>query len=313
MINMKYYINREIAKIIPNYSSSNKIYRLLILMVVLIQLLTSCVGTSPLFKAIRHDDIDEVNRLVNEGANVNEITKMSNCTPLWSAIVYKHPTEIIEALLKNGADVNAGCAGWTPLQGAAGIGRTDVVKLLLERKPNIDAINPHRNQTALDIAIQKNQTEIVQLIRNARKEQLGDLPESAHHTFTTLDLIGTFTKSLNENLKKNSTKPTSNISSPVNQNSSSDYLKNAANKAEERNEKNNRYYYELYTNEAEREWAEAKYHLEEAKHLEQLAGIGARQGKDESLNLEYAKKHRDEYKRHKAYAQKAEENAKIYK
>lgn len=173
---------------------------------------TVCIGqdkkeskkqSKELFRAIKENNILTVTQLITQGVNVNQLRVYQ--TPLYYA-VYKNKVEIVKLLLDNGANVNYGVPemgdsnsllfddGWSPLQCAALMGRTEIVKLLLEKEPNIDAIMKIRNQTALDMAIQKQNTEIINLIREARKNQLGDIPEREYHSF---DTVGAFLNLIN--------------------------------------------------------------------------------------------------------------------
>ena len=69
-------------------------------------LMTSYVGAkSPLFKAIKQNNITEVERLISQGANVNELKNFT--TPLYLATM-KDRIEIMKLLLNHGADVNVG-------------------------------------------------------------------------------------------------------------------------------------------------------------------------------------------------------------
>lgn len=187
-------------------------------------------GNSMLFKAIRHNDVNEAERYIAQGANVNEITRTTKVTPLYYAIS-KDRIDIVKLLLNNGANVNIGMlniynyaeVGWTPLQQAAIGNRIEIVKLLLDRKPDIDAINPYRNQTALDMAIQLNKTDVINLIRQARTKQLANIPEPAYRPFTTADLINTVS----------SKNPNSTVPSSTSTTSSTNQLKSANNYQEQ--------------------------------------------------------------------------------
>ena len=72
--------------------------------------------------------------------------------------------EIIELLLKHGADINITDAyNWTALMFAARNGHSETVKLLIDNKADIKAIN-HNSDTAKTLAEKNNHYDIVNMI-----------------------------------------------------------------------------------------------------------------------------------------------------
>ena len=91
-------------------------------------------GETRLYRAARSGNIKEVKRLLNNGANP-DVPDAHGLTPLHQA-AYWGETEIVDLLIKAGANVNAENKGrgWTPLHSAAVSGgmrsRKDVIDLL---------------------------------------------------------------------------------------------------------------------------------------------------------------------------------------
>lgn len=87
-----------------------------------------------IFAAIDRDQIDEVKRLLEDGADVNARTKEDGDTPLHLAAEGGH-LEIVRLLLDHGADVNARTRddNETPLGEAIGNHHADVADLLKRR------------------------------------------------------------------------------------------------------------------------------------------------------------------------------------
>lgn len=65
---------------------------------------------------------------------------MERFFPLYIAAQRGH-TEVVEILIKNGANVNENDNGWTPLQTASLKGREKVVEVLLKNGANINEKN----------------------------------------------------------------------------------------------------------------------------------------------------------------------------
>ncbi len=81
-------------------------------------------------------------------------------------------TEIGEILIAKGADVNARDErGWTSLYIAALEGRKENVELLISAGANINAKSKSRNSTPLDEAIRRKHSKIIDFLReNGAKE-----------------------------------------------------------------------------------------------------------------------------------------------
>ncbi|OFY18134.1 MAG: hypothetical protein A2W98_07475 [Bacteroidetes bacterium GWF2_33_38] len=82
---------------------------------------------------------------------------------LISEILYTGDTEIIQTLIKDGAEINTLINGNTPLGVAAGKDRIDVVNILLENGSNINKVDDNEF-TPLFIAISKNNYEMCKFL-----------------------------------------------------------------------------------------------------------------------------------------------------
>ena len=126
-------------------------------------------GTTPLHWAAHNGNVEEVKRLLKEGANAKAIndygaTPMSEAAELGNA-------EIIEALLKAGADVESpNSEGQTALMTVARTNRVDAARVLLKHGANVNARENWRGQTALMWAAAQSQPEMVQLLIKNRAD-----------------------------------------------------------------------------------------------------------------------------------------------
>jgi len=101
-------------------------------------------GWTPLHHAAQHGRSEAVAMLIARGADVN-VREEDGCTPLCFAAC-KGDVELTKLLIENGADVNARANNEAvPLHYAA---NTDVVEALLKGGADIDA-QDHRGWTAL--------------------------------------------------------------------------------------------------------------------------------------------------------------------
>lgn len=124
--------------------------------------LTGCM--TPLTSAARSGDINEVKRLLDEGAEVNEKNDKSGSALTWA--VYNGQTDIVKLLIEKGADVNGrqDTSGWIPLERAALVGNLDIAKLLIEKGADIDKALP-----GLERDGDKAGVKLLERIREERK------------------------------------------------------------------------------------------------------------------------------------------------
>lgn len=127
-------------------------------------------GESKLTRAIIANNVSEVQTIIDKKANVNilypNLKKPENKkTALFIAVENKVSCEIIDALIKAGADVNVVCPGLgTALNEAVGKGNGEVVKLLLQ-----NGANPNTTGTYLPIinAVSFGHTDILKMLLDA--------------------------------------------------------------------------------------------------------------------------------------------------
>jgi len=120
---------------------------------------------NPLMEAASMGDMDQVQALLAQGADVNAKFK-NGYTALMFAALDGH-TDIVKALLAQGADVNAkGSEGGTVLLIAARYGHSDTLKVLLSKDADISA-KDNKGVTALMAAKKKGYKEIIHILKEA--------------------------------------------------------------------------------------------------------------------------------------------------
>ena len=129
------------------------------------------LGSYSLIHATSHNDIAEVKRLLDGGANpnaaINEVwTHLNGRTALMEAVIKGH-AEIVKILLSDGANPNAATNdGHTALMGAASKGHAEFVKMLLAAGANPNAVG-YSDSTALFGAAEQKKLEIMKILLSA--------------------------------------------------------------------------------------------------------------------------------------------------
>ena len=119
-------------------------------------------GATPLHWASYRDNLDEADRLIRAGANVNAANDLG-ATPLWIASL-NGSDAMVARLLAAGANPKAALlAGETPLMAAARSGNPRVVDLLLAKGADANARGP-RGQTALMWAVAEQHPDVVKVL-----------------------------------------------------------------------------------------------------------------------------------------------------
>lgn len=109
--------------------------------------------------AIAEDNLEWLERLLAEGADVNAVKGEYKTTVLMEASV-RGNLEAMKLLLEKGANIDmVDQDGWTALMGATVQGSLEPVKLLLEHGADVNAKN-HNGDTALVMAIGMKNVEI---------------------------------------------------------------------------------------------------------------------------------------------------------
>lgn len=123
----------------------------------------SADGTTALHWAVYNDDADLVQRLLKSGADPNARNDYL-ASPLLEAAVTGN-VQVIRALVKAGADVEtANADGQTALMTLARTSNVEAARVLLERGAKVDAREGWRGQTALMWAAAEAQPAMVRLL-----------------------------------------------------------------------------------------------------------------------------------------------------
>lgn len=103
---------------------------------------------------------------IENGVAINCVNK-TGMTALMKALFYKGKPEIINYLIKNGADVNAGhpAGGLTPLMIAAWHNDTQNLKILIENGAAVN-LKTAEGINALELAIEFNNTASIEILQN---------------------------------------------------------------------------------------------------------------------------------------------------
>ena len=109
--------------------------------------------------AAHFDDVNEVIDMLHGGMPINSRDKDGYTALYWA--VFSNHTDVVDELLRNGADVNVrNSYDWTPLHAAAH-NNTDMMKVLLQHGAE-PTIRNNRGETALDVARMFNGEEAIQ-------------------------------------------------------------------------------------------------------------------------------------------------------
>jgi ankyrin repeat protein len=128
-------------------------------------------GFTPLGLSVFFGHPDNVNALIEAGADVNLASRETmKVTPLASASAAGQ-YDIARVLIEHGADVNARAASdFTPLHESAASGKIAFAKLLLEHGADVNA-RASDGKTPLDYARAHNRNEMVELLSKHAGEQ----------------------------------------------------------------------------------------------------------------------------------------------
>lgn len=119
-------------------------------------------ATTPLIEAVRNDNLNAANTLIEKGINVNEVSFGDARGPLDWAAEAGH-FDIVRLLVENGAKTQYyGSA----LHCAARFGHTDLVRFLIKSGVNVNA-QDSVGHTPLHLAIWKGHVETVQMLLNS--------------------------------------------------------------------------------------------------------------------------------------------------
>lgn len=117
-------------------------------------------GDTVLIAAIRSDANRVIEYLVSSGKVQLEATNATQETPLMIA-AYRANRGAVDQLLAQGVQVNR--SGWTALHYAASSGNVDIVKALLARSADVNALSPNRT-TPLMMAARSDHADACRLL-----------------------------------------------------------------------------------------------------------------------------------------------------
>ena len=117
-----------------------------------------------LLTSIKNNYVNGVKKALERGVNINKKNERDyNRTALLYASIYGYKN-IVEILLKNGADINIqDVNGWTALIFASNHGHKDIVEILLKNGADVNK-KIFNGETALMSASNKGYKEIVELL-----------------------------------------------------------------------------------------------------------------------------------------------------
>lgn len=125
---------------------------------------SGCASKTPLIKASASGNTATIQKLINEGANINE-PDGRGYTPLMHA-VWSGKIETVKVLINKGADINAKDSyGYTPLLWAIYYGYVDIANLLIDRGADINAKDKEGDDALLN-AVKHGNVEIVKSLIN---------------------------------------------------------------------------------------------------------------------------------------------------
>jgi ankyrin repeat protein len=130
-------------------------------------------GFSPLLWAAREGMDEIVAVLLANGADPNQLDFWMKANSGHKAAFWGR-AKVMALLVKNGLDINAkgGYNGYTPLHDAVNGGHLDVVRVLLDAGARTD-IAGHDGKTALDLARERGDKTVLELVESAAKSVKG--------------------------------------------------------------------------------------------------------------------------------------------
>jgi ankyrin repeat protein len=158
----------------------------IILIVTVALVISGCAAKTSLIKVSESGNSLAVEKLINEGANINE-PDSRGYTPLMYA-VWSGKNETVKVLINRGADVNRRALdGYTPLLGASYYGFFDIAKLLIDKGADVNARSDYKS-SPLMLATAANNDELSKLLINkgADVNAQDDSGETALHLAESL-------------------------------------------------------------------------------------------------------------------------------
>lgn len=193
-------------------------------------------GFNPLNIAIESGDMELTKFLITNGANVNSL--MQDGVSLIGYAIAQNNMDLLQILIENGANVNnTNGDSWanTPLQTASRLGLDNVVRILLSRNADINAVDMNGN-TALHIAALNSQLSVVKLLleKNPNLDIQNKVGNTALHLAVisgNIDIVGELAlKGANTRIRNNDGKYPRDIARANNSAAIFEVLREAENK-----------------------------------------------------------------------------------
>lgn len=196
-------------------------------------------GFNPLNIAIESGDMELTKFLITNGANVNSL--MQDGVSLIGYAIAQNNMDLLQILIENGANVNyTDGDSWanTPLQTASRLGLDNVVRILLTRNADINAVDMNGN-TALHTAALNSQLSVVKLLleKNPSLDIKNKVGNTALHLAVisgNIDIVGELVlKGANTRIRNNDGKYPRDIARANNSAAIFEVLREAENKLSE--------------------------------------------------------------------------------
>jgi ankyrin repeat protein len=193
-------------------------------------------GFNPLNIAIESGDMELTKFLITNGANVNSL--MQDGVSLIGYAIAQNNMDLLQILIENGANVNyTDGDSWadTPLKTASRLGLDNVVRILLSRNADINAVDMNGN-TALHTAALNSQLSIVKLLleKNPNLDIQNKVGNTALHLAVisgNIDIVGELVlKGANTRIRNNDGKYPRDIARANNSAAIFEVLREAENK-----------------------------------------------------------------------------------
>lgn len=196
-------------------------------------------GFNPLNIAIESGDMELTKFLITNGANVNSL--MQDGVSLIGYAIAQNNMDLLQILIENGANVNnTNGNSWTdtPLKTASRLGLDNVVRILLTRNVDINAVDINGN-TALHTAALNSQLSVVKLLleKNPNLDIQNKVGNTALHLAVisgNIDIVGELVlKGANTKIRNNDGKYPRDIARANNSAAIFEVLREAENKLSE--------------------------------------------------------------------------------
>lgn len=196
-------------------------------------------GFNPLNIAIESGDMELTKFLITNGANVNSL--MQDGVSLIGYAIAQNNMDLLQILIENGANVNyTNGDSWadTPLKTASRLGLDNVVRILLTRNVDINAVDMNGN-TALHTAALNSQLSVVKLLleKNPNLDIQNKVGNTALHLAVisgNIDIVGELVlKGANTKIRNNDGKYPRDIARANNSAAIFEVLREAENKLSE--------------------------------------------------------------------------------